>query len=188
MTTDPTLSEEFAPIPKWPKPVGIISICWGALGLLCNGCGLANVAFSSTFMKGAEEALKAPMPDVMKPTPIQAIPMVFGLVWTILLLVAGIMLIGRKQASIMAHLVYGIGGLLLSVIGVAIGGKQQLAIQAWAQANAGDPWAKQYHPLINWSIFAAASLLFFAWPVFCVAWFSAKRKADLGGTAMSEIV
>lgn len=188
MTPDQPLSEEFAPIPKWPKPVGIISICWGALGLLCNGCGLANVAFSSTFMKGAEEALKAPMPDVMKPTPIQAIPMVFGLVWTILLIVAGFMLVSRKQASITLHIIYAIGALLLGLAGGAMAFQQQLAIQAWAKANAGDPWANQYNPTLNWSIFGVIMLLSLVWPVFCVIWFGNKRKVDLGGTAMSEIV
>jgi hypothetical protein len=187
MTTDPLQDIEFAPIPKWPKTVGILSVCWGGLGLLCNGCGAAGILMQSTFLKSAEEQL-GPMPDVMKPPPAQIGLIAIGVVWTILLIIAGILLISRKQISITLHLIYAIGGILMGLIAAFVGIRQNLAIAQWVQSNPTDKWAQNANPVLGWVFLAIGLVLGLAWPIFCAAWFGAKRKADLGGTAMSEIV
>lgn len=153
MPVDSSLSEEFAPIPSWPKTIGIISICWGSLGLLCNGCGFAGIMMQGTFLKQAEEQF-GPMPDVMKPQPAQMGLLAFGVLWTILLLISGILLVSRKQVSITLHLVYAVGGLIMGVVGTVVGVMQNLAISNWVQNNQSEKWAQQAKPTLGWVFLA----------------------------------
>lgn len=180
-------SSHDAAYPTWPKPIGITSIVWGSLGLLCNGCGIVGILMQSTFLQSAEQQL-GPMPDVMKPPPGQVPLIAVGIVWTFLLLISGILLISRKQVSLTLHLVYGIGGIVLGLAGTFIGVRQNLAISQWVQQNPADKWAQQSKPELGWAILVIAVILGLAWPIFCCIWFGMKRKTDLGGRSLSEMV
>lgn len=51
--------------PSWPKVIGIISIVWGSLGVICNACGLFGQMAGDAFVNMAppeqREQLKAQM-------------------------------------------------------------------------------------------------------------------------------
>jgi len=93
--------------PRWPKVIGIISIVWGSLGLVCGGLGLVMLPFSE---KLSGMALKNG-----EPTPYGNIPTItdyslagigFGL--ALLLLFAGIACVSYRPTTRVMHLLYGI--------------------------------------------------------------------------------
>lgn len=170
---------EFHEPPGWPKVVGIISIVWASIGLLCNTCGLASFAMMGTFMKTAEQQL-GPMPDVMKPTAMQMAAAAAGYIPIVILMIAGIATVGRKASGRSMHLTYVGVGLLLGVIGMGISVMHQLDVMSWAKQNAGDKWAQQAQSPFAWIGLAFGAVLSFAWPVFCGIWFGAMgRRPEL---------
>ena len=71
--------------PAWPKVVGIISIVWASLGLLCGVCGTGWLLYMPTFAKSME-AQMGPMPPAMSPSPAQLALMVLGVFGLVLVL------------------------------------------------------------------------------------------------------
>ena len=55
-----------------PKAIGIISIVWASLNLFCGVCGI-GMFFVGKNMLSKAEAQFGPMPDVMRPNPMQVI-------------------------------------------------------------------------------------------------------------------
>lgn len=165
--------------PRWPKVVGTISIAWGALNLACGGCFLALGAMTSSLVQGAEQQM-GPMPDVMKPSGLQMGVGILGLIPTVLLLAAGILVVARKPAGKMLHVVYGVLALLTTAAGVLIGLQQQLAVVEWVRQNPDNAWAKQAKPAVGFVIMGIMVTLGLVWPVFCIIWFGAvKRNAPM---------
>ena len=85
--SDPIPALSFDPadpmLPGWPKVVGMTSIVWGALGLLCNLGGIGCMALVPTFMASSPDA--GPLPPTMQLDPIQIALAVAGTALTILL-------------------------------------------------------------------------------------------------------
>lgn len=107
--TDPEGIDLPPDLPRWPKVVGITSIVWGALGLMCAGCGsIYAVAIAPDLMKGMEDRM-GPMPAVFKPGLETIVAGALGVVMTILLIVAGIVLVQYKRLGRTLHLAYGGG-------------------------------------------------------------------------------
>lgn len=99
--------------PKWPVVIGIVSIIWGGLWLLCGGLGLAFLPLSAGFM---EQALEGdPMPYGMVPVATDYVIAVLGLLGSLLLLFAGIMAVSRRPITRPLHLVYGVMTIPLSL-------------------------------------------------------------------------
>jgi len=99
--------------PKWPLVIGIISIIWGGLWLLCGGLGLAFLPFSAKVM---EQALEGdPLPYGMVPTSTDYIIGIGGVLGSLLLLFAGILAVSRRPLTRPLHLVYGIITIPLSL-------------------------------------------------------------------------
>ncbi len=75
--------------PRWPKVIGIISIIWGSLGLVCGGFGLIVLPVSSKFISGALQNGE-PVPYGMVPTVSDYAIGAIGFGLALLLLFAGI--------------------------------------------------------------------------------------------------
>jgi uncharacterized membrane protein len=99
--------------PKWPVVIGIISIIWGGLWLLCGGLGLAFLPFSASLVEPALEG--DPLPYGMVPTATDYIIGTIGIIGSLLLLFAGIMAVSRRPLTRPLHLVYGIIAIPLSL-------------------------------------------------------------------------
>lgn len=173
--------------PKWPGAVGVISIVWAALGIVCGGCGVLSPVIMKTFLAQAEQQF-GPMPDVMKPGALQVVLAGVSLAWAFLLLAAGIMLALRKPAARPLHLLYAVGSVILTVISTILGVMAQLALREWVQNNPDNQWAQQaaqQPPIAAYATIAFSVVLGLAWPVFCLIWFGAvKRSArDITGGA-----
>jgi hypothetical protein len=185
----PETSVAYTPAPaepaKWPKVVGIISIVWACLGLMCGlTCGVFGPAFQNMAMASMVEKF-GPMPDAMKPAPAQLVLAVVGLIGPVLLLVAGIATARRKPAGRSLHLAYAVVSILLIGAGSVVAMRQQLALVQWAKDHPTDKWVTEGHQgsPIGLVISAAIMVMMFAWPLFCMIWFGAiKRDAkDLDG-------
>ena len=179
---------------SWPKVIGIFSIVWGSLGLVCNGCGLISQVFQSAMMnmmtqqQGANAQQIPPMPDVMKPTVLDFASMGAGIVICVVLIIAGSMLVARNPVARVAHLGYAGLSILVSLIGTALAVQKQTAIAAWAKQNADNFWGKQQAQAGSFAFIGIgiAVLLGLAYPLFVLVWFLAVKRDTREITEGSE--
>lgn len=190
MSPIPGPNTGLAVAPGWPKPVGIISIAWAALGLACGAIGIVSYLAMPMMLKGAEEQL-GPMPDVMKPQPTQMLVAGLSTVWAILLLAAGIATLKRLAPGRPMHLVYSLGAILLTLIGTYFAWQAHQAQVTWAAANASDKWAQQSR---QGGAFAMAGMAFgvvlgMAWPTFCLVWFGLMgKRPETGRELLPQVI
>lgn len=179
---------------SWPLVVGIFSIVWGVLGLLCNGCGLAGSAFQSAMMNMMPQQPGAPqlgpIPDVMKPTPLELGSYGVGLLLALWLIVTGSMLIARKPAARGMHIVYAIAAIVMNIVGGAIAVQKQNAIGEWAKQNPDNEWVKMGQTggdlgMLMVGLFVLVALTY---PVFLLIWFLAVKRNTLELTPREEPV
>ncbi|MCW5777387.1 MAG: hypothetical protein KIS87_13200 [Phycisphaeraceae bacterium] len=179
---DPSL---FLDAPKWPKVVGIISICWAGLGLFCTGCGLAMIPFWSQMMEPTLEG--APLPPTMVMGPLDWALGAIGLGLTFVLLFAGIATAGRKPVGRTLHLAYGVAALPIVAVNIWNALEKNAAMAQWAADYPNNPMAQgQTGPgaAFGVAISVAMILLFgLAWPVFCLVWFGLVKRTPESMTA-----
>lgn len=162
------------PAKSWPKVIGIISIVWASLGLICNGCGaIASV------IPGLAAGMM-PQGQTMPQTPPLAIVLnVAAFLWAILLMVAAIKTLGRSPVGRPMHLVWAAGSVPMIVVATFIG--YQISQQQWqaqVQHMQSDPkmaqqaqWFAQNIDTFAIATSACAAVLRLAWPAFCLIWF-----------------
>lgn len=132
--------ESFVPLPKWPIPVGIISIAFGGLGLVCGGLGLAVTPFLGGMMSGQLQG--APPPPTMQFGPADYTIAGIGVVLAVLLLIAGITLVGRHPVSRWLHLVYAVTSIPLAIMNLIHQSSKQAAMAQWAADYPDNPIAQ----------------------------------------------
>ncbi len=163
--------------PAWPKVIGIISIALGSLGIVCGGVGIASPFLMAGFLGqldgGAPPALTSPNPLVIG---FQG----FSLIWTIVLITAGALTVGRKPAGRGTHLIWAVGGIILAAIGIYFQIQQQASIAEWVRQNPDAQFSKGGGGGggIGASIGLACGVIFgFGYPIFIAVWFGlVKRK------------
>jgi hypothetical protein len=172
-TFDPNAPGLFVDGPKWPKAVGILSIVFGALSLLCVGGTAAMIPFSSQMISPMLNGDPMPPNAVMTPSKYALIGVALAL--SVFLLVAGVQLLRRRYASRMMHLIYG----LVSVPVVFWSTWVQLAdleaTKQWAQQYPGNQYAQSLS-MPGQDIAQAVGpiigvVIGLAWPLFCLIWF-----------------
>ncbi len=172
--------DDLADPPGWPKVVGTISIVLGAVSLTCGGCSLIMSA-----LQGYMFQMAGMDPTQIPPTTstVQWVAGGIGIAWTILLIIAGIMLLNRNQVSRMLFLVYAVGSFVLLLWSIKIQLDMAAVIAQWVQDNPDTDFAKTQQgpfakigPLIG-VIFTI--ILGGPWPLFCLIWFGfIKREPD----------
>ncbi len=169
------------PLPAWPKVIGIISIVWGGLGLLCGGCGLLSPALTGMAMQGSGQEL----PPAMLPQGPQMVVIALSMLVAVVLIVAGATTVGRKPLGRTLHLVYALLSIPLTAISLWLSMKQQADLAQWASENPDNMFAQQMsNPgqkigQMMGLVFGAA--MGFGYPVFCLIWFGLVKKAsDMG--------
>lgn len=170
--------------PMWPKVIGILSIVFGSLGLVCIGCGGVGLIMQVAFAAQSEEAMGGPMPDAMKVPMAQIAMMPIGAILAALLLIAGIMLLKRNHAARMLHLVYSVINIITTIASTIVGIQQIGRLEAWIQDNPDSKWAQMAKPEMQLPILIGTVALSIAYPLFCLVWFGlVKRKGSDIGTA-----
>jgi len=179
--------EPFVDLPGWVKPVGIISLVWGAIGLFCGVIGIGGSILMQQFQQSASNQMQGGFPDVLLNPPASAqAAQAAGIVWTIYLIVCGALLLGRKTVARPMLIVYALGGILLTLWGVYEQLQVQIAIRQWVADNPDSDFARasgQSGAMGAFVGLAVGIVLGLAWPLFCLVWFGlVKRKAtDITG-------
>lgn len=178
--------EVYADVPGWPRLVGILSIVWGSLGIVCGGCMTLSSAFMRNLLKMAEEQ-NGPAPEAMITPPALVASMGFGTLVTILLLVAGITTLKRSITGRTLHLIYAVLSILNSVAGLWLSLEQHKAMAEWASQNAGNPYAANANMGgMNTMIAVVFTAIAVAYPLFILIWFGLIKRAQASMTGLPD--
>ncbi len=162
--------------PRWPKVIGIISIIWGSLGMVCGGLGLVILPFSPK-LSGLALQNGEPTPYGNIPTITDYSIAAIGLCLAVLLLFAGIACVSHRPVTRRMHLAYG----LLSIPVVVWSylnqqGKLALNLQ-WAKEYPDNPLAQGFNgqapgAAIGQTVgLVVLIVLGFGIPLFYLVWF-----------------
>ncbi len=171
--------------PGWPKTVGIISIVWASLGFVCNSCGVAGPMiqrFSLSLVPPEKQAeVQQQMAASQQPAFVYVF-MVGKIVLAVLLLAAGISLLGRKAVARHLHLGWSTLALLLVIGGLVLGilnapeqaKKTQDALTNSPAGGMSFMMMTSPRQIIIASVVGA--LVTGVWPLFCLIWFGVMKK------------
>ena len=120
--------------PRWPKVIGVISIVWGSLGLVCGGLGLIATPFTPMMMDAALEDGQ-PTPYGMVPTATDYAIGGLGVGLAILLLFAGIACVSYRPVTRVMHLLYAAASIPVVVWGY---------MNQTHKADLNAQWAKEF--------------------------------------------
>lgn len=164
--------------PSWPKVIGIISIVWGSLGVVCNACGLvgqmAGDAFVNMVPPEQREQMKAQM--AQSGSVAQMAVYVVSTLLAVLLIVAGVQLLQRKPIARMLHLVYAGFASIATIVGTVVAWG---AIEAQMQQMTSDPALAQQASAMKGGMYVGVAfgvLIGLAYPLFLLIWFLAIKK------------
>lgn len=187
---------DYSAEPKtWPKTVGIISIVWGALGLICGGCSLLGSLGGSFVqqMAASNPQLAQQMQSMPPPSPLQIGTQALGMLVSVLLIVAGSMLISRKPVAAKLHLGWGVIAIVTTLAGAlaSIGPTKHQIQQSQAQMQASNPGGvppgtMQGIEAMAYGMIGCFTLVFLAYPIFCVIWFGFVKRGTADITNAPE--
>jgi hypothetical protein len=164
---------------KWPTGVGVTSIVFGGLGLLCYGCQSLSTA-AQPFLLGA-------IPEDQRPPAPQGVQLVFQVVqlclaWvlSVWLLVGGIGLV-RRRAWARGHLVaWSFAKIVLTLVSTVVGllFLDALVQQINDQMSAQGPSPFTFTRGMMIGIMVVSLVWFFVWPVFLILWLGRASVKD----------
>jgi len=158
-------------LPGWTKPVGIVSVVLGGLGVLCGALIPLQGWVNSKFLGGLEGGA----PEVMLDPPmINYVVGVVGLIGAILLLVAGVMCLLRKYTSRYIFLAYALIGVISTLWSMKLQLDVQEDIRVWMEANPDAQFTQmQQQSGTMGALFGlgCTALIGLPWPAFCFFWF-----------------
>jgi hypothetical protein len=175
-------------LPSWPKVVGIVSIVWGSLGIMCNGCGVASMLVMPGLM--AQAVPNEPMPPQFQPSGLAIAASGLSVVVSAVLILAGILVMRRREVGRWLHLGYAGAALVLTIVGVAIQLQMFAAMEQFVRENPGSMWAQQQNA--PGAKFGQQTGLIFgvilgaAYPLFCLVWFGVIKRGGSMGTVPEE--
>ncbi len=172
--------------PAWPKVIGIISIVFSSLALVCGGCGVAVTPFMGQLMGGISQGHE--LPPMYQPHIGNMAVAGLGLLNALLLLIAGVMLLKRKPIGRPLHLVNAVLSIPRMVPGLYLQWRLQQETAIWAQqADPANPFAQQFNSpgasMGNTIGLIFGAVIGLSYPLFLLVWFGlVKRKATDMGT------
>lgn len=194
-STAPTSGDFSMPAepPSWPKVVGIISIVWGSLGVLCNICGVIGQASGNFLMTMVPPEQQEAMKAQMAAGGIAQIALyVVSALVSILLIVAGVTTLKRQATGRMLHLAYGAIGIVLTIAGTFIALKGiDAQIAAMSNNPNTPPQALAGAKMGSYFGMAFGVCIGLAYPLFCLIWFGAIKRTHkdmTGGFEQEPIV
>jgi hypothetical protein len=149
---------------KWPTAIGIISIIWGGLGLICSPIGLLTQQADPN-----QQAFLSEMPDWFEP--LATAEYLVTMVLRAVLLIGGIQLLRRRPSGLGLHIAYAWLTIATAVVGGAV------TFYGLAQVDLPDPVR------IGAKIGGLVGILIaVAYPIFCLIWFARRRiREDIDG-------
>lgn len=174
--------------PVWPKVIGIIAIVWGSIGLGCGLCGASQVAITLVAQPRSGATFQS-----APSSPAAFISVLLGVLISILLLIAGVMLVRRQPIARSMFLIYGVLSILSNIMGLVISltiAIPDMLAQMKSQSETiTDPQmqlqTKQMLQMLE--AFMPISIIVstaigMLWPLFCLVWFGLvkRRSGDMG--------
>lgn len=181
--------DAFIPPPKWPKVIGIISLCLGGLGLVCGGLGLF---MSPVFANMVKPQLNgAPIPPHMVMGPIDYAVGAVGLVLTGFLIAGGIALVGRRPVGRVLHLLYAVPAMPLNIYNMIHTLDKQQAAMQWAKDYPDNPIAQGMNNGPGQQIGSYVTICMFVvmglgLPLFYFVWFALVKTKPVQITGTEE--
>lgn len=180
-TSPDVLEPEFHEPPSWPKVVGIISMAWGVLNVGCLGCGVVGMFMPVLFADQIAQQFNDGMPPAMTRGPSVALIalMVVSVLMAVFLIAAGVVLLMRRYAARMMHLVWAGVTVLLTFGSIAMQMGQQQETREWIRQNPNTKFAQQQAQfggmgeMIGWGIGLVMGL---GYPAFCFVFFGVMKK------------
>ncbi len=190
---DPNAEHLFAEPPKWPKVVGVLSITFGSIAVLCGALMTASIPFFGSMMEPMLEG--DPLPPTMQVTAIDWASTGCSMLANILLIVGGVSLVTLKPAARGIHLLYAVL-LIVAIVLYMVSAMGKIEdLRVWAetynnqmaegvrqQFQAGGSVSQMIGPVV-------VSVISVCWPIFCLVWFgiSKTKPSDItGASAPSE--
>jgi len=183
----------------WPKVVGIISIVWASLGLICNGCTAVSALVQPMIINMVPPEQQQQMQQQMAGQNVvfNIVIGVIGIILSVLLLYAGIQTLRYRWAGRMLHLAWAVLAVIIGIVGSIIGfGMMKDQVAAQMQQIQNDPnmaaQAQQMQGGIEafaYVIFGCTVLFSLAYPVFILIWFGLiKTRPEQMGPPPQELV
>jgi len=152
--------------PKWPIVIGVLSIVFGSLGLLCTPINMLQMQVGET-----AQTSRMIFPEwYLRVTLVESL---FGLVLAGVLLTAGILAVRRKPACRGFHLAYAV----LTLVQLVIGGILYYRMVGEVDLS-GLKQPVQSAARMGLRIGGAAMILGAIYPVFLLIWFSRTKIRD----------
>ncbi|HLP84005.1 MAG TPA: hypothetical protein VK157_06610 [Phycisphaerales bacterium] len=170
----PPAFDAYQPPPGWVKPIGIISIVIGSLGLVCNCFGAAMIPLQSKMLDMVPQLQGKQLPPELVLGPISYLIVLLSLASSALLLTAGIMLLKHNPLSRMLHIAYAALAVPLTIIGIMMQVKQTNAMNDWMAAN-GVP-SNPGQGVGQFVGMGCGAIIGLAYPIFLLIWFLAMGK------------
>lgn len=159
--------------PVWPTVIGILSICFGGLGLLCGSIGMiANLVgpFKDMTKMASPSGL-----DFTPPSGLHAATVatsLLGLTIAILLLIGGILVLRRRRAGVALHVAY----IVLQFLNVVASMAVQYMMVSWMQSKFGELAQAPHMPMEAFKVqmvvaMATTALFGLPYPIFLAVWF-----------------
>lgn len=173
--------------PAWPKVIGIISICWGSLGLFCNVCSLAGTFASGSLVNmmppEQQEQMRQQMAAQQSPAMMGLIAL--SIIFSGVLIAAGIMTLKRKPLGRTLHLGYGAIGLLLAIGGAVVSWGIVQSQMAAASGSTQPPG--QQAGMVVGMVFGVCFGL--AYPLFSLIWFGVMgKRPEVGAKDLEPVI
>lgn len=188
----PTTPGAFVPVKPpeaWPTVVGLLAVIFGALGALQNACGAAGMvmvravgAVGQVVPEGEARELEAQMASSFPYPVLQATQMFVEFVLSIVLLIGGIMLLGRKRSSARVLTTFAFLDLLSNTYIAVLG---YFVIRSSMQHVAENPDVQQLPSGVQ-GVMAAIGpvsvvvgwVLTAIWPIFLIWWFRRTKARE----------
>lgn len=178
---------EFVEPPLWPKVIGIVCISFAGLGLCCGGVGLAMAPLSAGFVEPLLEG--APPPPSMTFGIVDYLIGGIGLVLTCVLLMGGIMLVGRRPIGRTLVLLYSVPAIGVNIWSMVNTMNKQAADKQWMRDYPNNQFAQGManNPGQDIGVFISIGLMLIlgvGFPLFMFVWFAAikTRPEQITGT------
>ncbi len=191
----PTFGEPEFPqaVPTWPKAVGIISIVWASLGLICNGCTALSSLLQPMLLNMVPPEQQQQMQQQMagQNTAVSIVLAVVGFLLSCLLLYAGIQLVRYQWPARALHLGWAALALVIGIVGAVVGfGQMRAQVAAQMQQMQNDPNmagnAQQMQGGIEafaYGMYGCMVFFMLSYPLFILIWFGLiKTRREQMGT------
>ncbi|MEL6329361.1 MAG: hypothetical protein AAFR38_06835 [Planctomycetota bacterium] len=174
---EPWLGRE-ATRPGWPMPVGIVSICFGAIAVIASILGVASIFIFGGRVEGQLNG--APMPPSMQVTPMLIAATVLAALVNLFLVISGFALVMRKPGARGLHLAYALAMIPVTLFGTWYQMEVQSQMAVWASDYPDNEMARRFQAsqqIGGGAIGLVIGLLLsFAWPAFCIIWFGMIKR------------